>query len=134
MKLPTGTRPGFLSALADLIHAHVQQWKTVGRVDAGPPIAYAYHGKIYLMRAAKAQMQSGVKVGSAVQPHAIASRFEIKNTLTGELTRFSMTYGTEGSVAEVPLTASFQPKWWLEVEIVLDDSTPGPSIPAENHP
>jgi hypothetical protein len=134
VKLPAGTRPGFLSALADLIHAHVQQWNAVGRVDAGAPIAYAYHGKIYQLRAAKVQGLSAMKVGAAVHSHAIASQFEIKNTLTGELTWFSMTYGTEGAFAEVPLTASFQPKWWLEVEIALDDSTPGPQIAAGNHP
>ncbi|HEX4566297.1 MAG TPA: hypothetical protein VH138_06670, partial [Vicinamibacterales bacterium] len=75
-----------------------------------------------------------VKVGPAVHAHAIASQFEIKNTFSGELTRFSITYGTEGVFAEVPLTASFQPKWWLEVDIVLDDSTPGPPISGENHP
>jgi hypothetical protein len=131
-RLPPGTRAGFLSALAELVHAQVQQWKTAGRVDAGTPIAYVYHGKIYELRAAKAQTLSAVKAGSAVHSHAIASQFEIRNTFTGELTRFSMTYGTEGSVAEVPLTASFQPKWWLDVEIVLDDSTPGPAIAAEN--
>jgi hypothetical protein len=127
-----GTRPGLLSALGDLIHAHVQQWKTVSRVDPGAAIAYVYHGKMYQLRATKAQMQSAVKVGLAVHSRVIASQFEIRNTMTGELTRFSMTYGTEGSFAEVPLTASFQPKWWLEVEIVLDDSTPGPAISARN--
>ena len=132
--LPTGTRPGFLTALADLIHAHVHQWKTAGRVDAVAPIAYAYHGKIYQLRAVKTQTLSAVKVGSAVHSHAIASQFEIKNTLDGELTRFSMTYGADEALAEVPLSATFQPKWWLQVDIVLDDSTPGPAISAENRP
>ena len=122
--LPAGTRPGFLSALADLIHAHVQQWKTASRVDAGAPITYAYHGKIYQLRATKTERRS----------HAIASQFEIRNIVNGELTRFSMTYGTEGALAEVPLTVSFQPKWWLEVEIVLDDSTQGPAVASESHP
>jgi hypothetical protein len=126
--LTPDTRPGFLSALTDLIHAHVEQWKSTHRIDAGAPIAYVYHGKIYQLRATKAQMQSAVKAGSTVYPHAIASQFEIRNTASGETTRFSMSYGTEGSAAEVPLTASFQPKWWLEVEIVLDDSTPGPTL------
>jgi hypothetical protein len=132
VKLMPDTRPGFLFALADLIREHVKEWKSTQRVGAGAPVAYVYHGKIYQLRATRVQMHSAVKTGSAVYPHAIASQFEIKNTVTGEITRFSMTYGTEGSVAEVPLTASFQPKWWLEVEIALDDSTPGPTLATED--
>jgi len=93
-------------------------------LDAGAPVTYAYHGKIYQLRATKTEKRS----------HAIASQFEIKNIVNGELTRFSMTYGTAGALAEVPLTVTFQPKWWLEVEIVLDDSTPGPAISTENRP
>jgi hypothetical protein len=132
VKLTPDTHPGFLSALADLMHAHVEQWTSTHRVDGGAPVAYVYHGKIYRLRATKVQVQPVVKTGSAVYPHAIQSQFEIKNSLTGEITRFSMTYGTEGAVAEVPLTVSFQPKWWLAVEIVLDDSTPGPALAAED--
>jgi hypothetical protein len=33
-----------------------------------------------------------------------------------------MTYGTDGPFAEVPLTASYQPRWWMEVDLALDDT------------
>src|SRR5262249_46947482 len=58
VKLTPEMRPGFLFALTDLIHAHVEQWKSTHRVDAGAPIAYVYHGKIYQLHATKVQMQS----------------------------------------------------------------------------
>ena len=59
---------------------------------------------------------------------AIAANFTITNTYNGELTRFSMTYGTEGRFAQVPLTASYQPRWWMEVTLTLDDTTDGPAL------
>jgi len=131
VRLAPGTRPGFLAALADLMRGHVEQWRASHRIDAGLPVSYAYHGKIFELRATKTQMQATVKIGSTVYQRAIASEFEIRNTRSGEVTRFAMTYGSEGSLAAVPLTVSFQPRWWLEVDLALDDSTPGPTIVAE---
>jgi hypothetical protein len=130
IRLAPGTRPGFLAALVDLMHTHVEQWKMGHRVEAGTPISYAYHGKIYQLRATKTHVRSTITVGSKTYRHAIASEFEIRNAATGELTRFAMTYGTEGGFAEVPLAASFQPRWWLEIDLALDDSIPGPTLAA----
>jgi hypothetical protein len=133
VELAPGVRSGFLAALVDSMHAQVEHWKTAHSVDAAAPMAYVYHGKVFQLRATRVQMRSAVKAGSAVYPHAIASQFEIKNSISGEITRFSMTYGIEGSLAEIPIAVSFQPKWWLEVEIVLDDSTRGPALSTGDH-
>jgi len=34
-----------------------------------------------------------------------------------------MTYGTEGRFAEVPLKVSYQPRWWMQVELTIEDAT-----------
>ena len=31
-------------------------------------------------------------------------------------------------LVEVPLTASYQPRWWMQVDLVLDDTTSGPQV------
>jgi hypothetical protein len=122
--LPSGAHPGFLSALADLIHQQVQTFRTSGIVSRGVPMTYVHHGRLYQLRATRADVVSKVHVGSAAYQQVLSADFEIRNGYTGELTLFSMTFGTEGAVAEVPLTASYQPRWWMQVELALDDLKP----------
>jgi hypothetical protein len=53
---------------------------------------------------------------------AISSDFVMTSRQDGEQTRFSVTYGTEGPYARVPLRVTFQPRWWLQVELTIDDA------------
>jgi hypothetical protein len=128
--LPAGTRPGFLAALADLMHGQVDQWHGSGRIQPGRPITYVYHGRIYELRTTRAEPLASVRVGGVSYRHVIAAAFETRSTHDGELTRFSMTYGADAQWAEVPLAVSYQPRWWMEIELALDDMTSGPQ-PAE---
>jgi hypothetical protein len=132
--LPPGTRPGFLAALAELMHTHVNDWRTSGRVHPGGRIAYVYHGRIYELAVTRTQPLASVRIGGSAYRHVIASDFEIKSTYDGELTQFSMTYGAEGSLAETPLAASYQPRWWLQIELALDDTTSGPALASRLNP
>jgi len=134
VRLPSGTRPGFLVALAEAVHTHVDQWRTSGRVQPGRTIAYVYHGRIYELTVTRTQPLASVRVGGTAYAHVITSDFEIKNTYDGGLTRFSMTYGAEGRLAETPLAASYQPRWWLQIELALDDTTPGPAVASGLNP
>jgi len=109
IRLPPGTRPGFLAALADAM-----------RLPASP-IGYVYHGRIYELRQTEARQIPDLRIASASYGRAIAADFTITSTHDGEQTRFSMTYGTEGRFAQVPLTVSFRPRWWMEVNLTLDD-------------
>jgi hypothetical protein len=127
-RLPPGTRPGFLAAVSELMHQHVDQWHASGRVHPGGPINYVYHGRIYELRATRTQPLAGVQVGGAAYAHVIRSDFEARSTYDGEVDQFSIAYGTEGPLAEVPLTASYQPRWWMQIELTLDDTTSGPAL------
>jgi hypothetical protein len=120
VQLPVGTRPGFLSALAELMHRHVEQSSTSDAVQPASPVKYVYHGRIYDLRATRVQTMARLRVGNASYTRVIAADFEIKSAYDGELTRFSMTYGTEGPFSEVPLTMSYQPRWWMQVDLALD--------------
>ena len=99
-----------------------------GGIRRGPVVTYVYYGRLYQLRTTRAEAVSRLRVGATTYPQVIAADFEIKNTYTGELTPFSMTYGTEGLFAEVPLTASYQPRWWMQVDLALDDTTSGPQL------
>jgi hypothetical protein len=128
IRLPSGTRPGFLAAVAELMHRHVDEWHASGRVQLGGPISYVYHGRIYELRATRTQPLASVQVGGQAYAHVIASDFEARSTYDGEVDHFSITYGTEGPLAEIPLAASYQPRWWMQIELTLDDTTSGPAL------
>jgi len=110
IRLPPGTRPGFLAALADAMRA------------SSGPIGYVYHGRIYELRQTAARPISDLRIAGASYGRAIAAEFTITSAHDGEQTRFSMTYGTEGRFAQVPLMVSYRPRWWMEVNLTLDDA------------
>jgi hypothetical protein len=110
VRLPPGTRPGFLAALADAMHVPASA------------ITYVYHGRIYELRQTDARPIPDLRIARASYGRAIAADFTITSTRDGEQTSFSMTYGTEGRFAQVPLTVSYRPRWWMEVNLTLDDA------------
>lgn len=125
VRLPPGTRPGFLVTLADMIHAQVDQWQTSRQVTAGDPLHFVYHGRLYELRVTRTRAVSDARVGRRTYGHALTSQFQIKNLGDGELTDFSMTYAADGPLTETPLGITFRPRWWLEVRLTLDDDAPG---------
>jgi hypothetical protein len=110
IQLSPGTRPGFLAALADAM-----------RTPQGP-IKYVYHGRIYELRQTASRRVPGLRIAGTRYGGAIAADFTITSKSDGERTPFSMTYGTEGRFAQVPLTVSYRPRWWMEVNLTLDDA------------
>jgi hypothetical protein len=128
IRFPAGTRSGFLSAVADAMHGQAARWRTSRQVVSGEPIAYVYHGKLYQLRVTRTRALDSVRVGSATYEHVIASEFQIKNTQSGEQTDFSMTFAADGQLAEIPLAVTYQPRWWLEIRLTIDDQTAGPLL------
>lgn len=49
----------------------------------------------------------------------VRGRFETANEATGDRTRFEITYGASGALAEVPIHMAFQPRWSFKVELFL---------------
>jgi hypothetical protein len=125
MRLPQGTRPGFLSALAEMIHAQAVSAR-VGTVHAGAPLTYVYNGKFYELRGTSVQFKPTFEVNSSRYARVVSGQFAIRNLADGEETRFGLSFGIDGGLAEVPLTISFQPRWWMQVNLVLADNVDCP--------
>jgi len=110
IRLPSGTRPGFLAALADAMHA-----------KSSTPIPYVYHGRLYELRQTRIERIASVRIGATVYHSAAAADFVVTSQYDGEQTRFSITYGTSGALTDVPLKVTYQPRWWMQVELTLDE-------------
>jgi hypothetical protein len=125
VRLPRGTRPGFLSALAEIIHAQAESARA-GAVQPGAPLTYVYHGKFFEIRGISAQVKSTLEVNASRYARAVSAQFAIKNVADGDETRFTLSYAIDGRLAEVPLAVSYQPRWWMQVNLALADDVDMP--------
>ena len=125
VQLPRGTRPGFLTAIAEIIHAQADGARA-GTLHAGTALTYVYHGKLYELRGTSVQFKPLVEVNSSRYARVVSAQFATKNLADREETRFALSYAIDGRLAEVPLTISYQPRWWLQVNLALADDVDSP--------
>jgi len=111
VRLPEGARPGFLAAVADAM-----------REGSPASITYAYYGRLYELRRTRSQRMPNFQSGATAYGPAVAAEFVSTSAYDGEQTRFAITYGTAGAFAEVPLRVTYQPRWWMQVELTIDDA------------
>ncbi|HKB11882.1 MAG TPA: hypothetical protein VKD69_14565 [Vicinamibacterales bacterium] len=107
-QMPPGTRPGFLAALVDAMHA-----------SAPRSITYVYYGRLYELRRLRSKAIPDLRIAQRSFGPAVAADFVVTSAYDGEQTKFSMTYGTQGRFAEVPLTVTYQPRWWMQLELTI---------------
>jgi hypothetical protein len=48
--------------------------------------------------------------------------FDVLNRAGGGKEQFSVVYGTDGAIEEVPVYIAYQPRWWFKAELLLDES------------
>jgi hypothetical protein len=114
-------RPGLLSALAVLVDRLGQAaGEGPGGLDAtiGRPVPYVFGHDAYDLRVRSAHLATREYAGRA-GVRVVDAEFEIRTGATGARTRFAMATGLDGSLAGVPLTVRWQPRWWLEVGLHL---------------
>lgn len=125
--LGPAVRPGFLTAVAEIVDrtTSVRHAGGPSRDGAGPPIPYVFGQRQFEVRvrsfAVVASPRRELTGGARVAEVA----FEIRTLATGERTRFEMVYPLEGALAGVPLRIKWQPRWWLQVELQLDEDARG---------
>jgi hypothetical protein len=123
--LPPGTKPGFLVALADLVGKSVEAF---GRPDGKPgttkqTASFVYFGALYDLTMKNTDDLRTATISGRRYTNLARSEFEMRSRTTGETTRFQLTYGTRGPLAGVPIHAVYQPRWWFEVQLFLDDQS-----------
>lgn len=121
--LPSGTRPGFLVALTELIHRSVAAHGQPGAGSAprgANALPYIYNGTLCDLTLRKSERVREARVAGRSYRDLVRARFEARNRATGKTTEFELLYGASGPLAEVPVHAVYQPRWWFQVELFLD--------------
>lgn len=112
-------RPGFLVAVADVVGLAVVARSPAERAAVQRSVVrYAFGRNAYELR-----LRDIDPVATAGGPETGLVRlpFEIRNVATGARTRFELTCGTAGALGGVPVRIEWQPRWWLKLELHLDD-------------
>jgi hypothetical protein len=128
IRVTAGTQSGFLVALDTAMERQVAALRARTDLRDAASLAYVYHGRVYRLRSTHAEMVAPLNIGGRAYERVIAADYEIRNVATDEITRFSMTFGTDGALARVPIAAAYQPRWWMRIELSLDDAAHGPAI------
>jgi hypothetical protein len=112
------TSPGFLAAVASLMEE--------GRTAAGKASnarhlfrTYPYNDVLYDLQLRSADHLDRYTQEGRSYGRAIRGRFRVLNRRSGEETPFTVVYGVEGDLTDVPLLISWRPRWWLEIECLL---------------
>ena len=110
-----------MTALAELLDRALETTNE----GAGAPsparhrITYIFGGQLYELRLRRAQ-----RGFERVQQHTtpiVRTAIDIHTLATGARTRFEIVSGTEGSLAGVPISVAWQPRWWLKLRLTLID-------------
>ncbi len=121
IELPAGTKPGFLTAMTQMMDAAIEPCRTRDAGKVGP-FVYLYKQSLYDLRLQTCTFAKELRTKVGPFPDVAAARFEVKNRTTGEVTRFDVAFGTSAPLRAVPVRIVFRPRWWMEAELLLDRS------------
>jgi hypothetical protein len=121
IELPPGTHGGFLVALDSLMRSSVDPCAREGRgARAVSSVAYLYNQTIYDLSLASCSFERELHTGSGTFADVVDGHFQLRNRTTRSETKFRVSFGTSGQLRELPVRAVFRPRWWMEIELVLD--------------
>ena len=110
MSLPSGARPGFLTAVAELIDLAVTgvNRKADTRELLRPRVQYVFGQGAYEIHLREVEPLRADYDGRVIS--GVRTAFEIRTLATDARTRFEITSGSDGDLAGVPVAISWQPR------------------------
>jgi hypothetical protein len=107
-------RPGFLTSLTELISGSLDTKSDTRRVQ------YIHGDRLFELRLLDAARLARFERDGRAWNDVIRGRFETREAGSRSGTRFELIYGASGALAGIPIVISYQPKWWLQVDLVLN--------------
>ena len=126
--VPDGARPGFLTAVAELVSDTIaanREGEQPLRRLKGRTIAYIYGRRLYDLKLTGVS-RFRPKEGAYSNRVLVRAEFETLNRGTGSHNTFTLEYAADGPLAGVPTLIRHKPRWWLEAVLKLDEGTAPP--------
>ena len=107
-------RPGFLTSLTELITSSLDANNDNKRLQ------YIHGDRLFELRLIDATRLARFDRDGRTWQNVIRGRFETGEVGNRSGTRFELVYGASGALTGIPILISYQPKWWLQVDLVLN--------------
>ena len=107
-------RPGFLTSLTELIAGSLDKKHDNTRIQ------YIHGDRLFELRLLESTRLARFERDGRAWQNVIRSRFETGEAGSRSGTRFELVYGANGALTGIPILISYQPKWWLQVDLVLN--------------
>jgi hypothetical protein len=107
-------RPGFLTSLTELITSSLDANNDNTRLQ------YVHGDRLFELRLIDATRLARFDRDGRTWQNVIRGRFETGEAGNRSGTRFELVYGASGALTGIPILISYQPKWWLQVDLVLN--------------
>ena len=83
-------------------------------------IRYIHGDRLYQLRLIESTPLARFERDGRTWQNVMRGRFETGEAGARSGTRFELVYGASGALAGIPVVISYQPKWWLQVDLVLN--------------
>jgi hypothetical protein len=127
---PAGAAPGFLTALDQMMRSSAVAAREIDTIPAVSRRAFVYNDSVYDLTVLRVERWRSCKCARVCFRTSCAPTCQSGDRATGATTEFRVTYGTEGTLAGIPVHAQYQPNWWFKVELELDETVDVPADPA----
>ena len=107
-------RPGFLTSLTELITSSLDKKNDNRRLE------YIHGDRRFELRLVDATRLARFDRDGHTWHDVMRARFETGEAGSRSGTRFELVYGASGALTGIPIVISYQPKWWLQVDLVLN--------------
>ncbi len=120
--LPGGAEPGFLFAVKSLMTESADAYRRSGASGAAQPglRRYVFSGSLFELSRQSTREVRELTVNGREFRGLLESAFVARNLSTGQLSKFSITYGIQGPIEGIPVRIVYRPHWWFEAEMLLD--------------
>ena len=107
-------RPGFLTSLTELIAGSLDKKSDNTRIQ------YIHGDRLFELRLLESTRLARFERDGRTWQNVVRARFETGEAGNRSGTRFDLVYGANGALTGIPILISYQPKWWLQVDLVLN--------------
>ena len=107
-------RPGFLTSLSEVLRA------SIDKKNYNQRIRYVHGDRLYQLRLIESTLLARFERDGRTWQNVVRGRFETGEAGNRSGTRFELIYGASGALTGIPIVISYQPKWWLQVDLVLN--------------
>ena len=132
--VPPGVRTGFFAALLEIGKETAAARRTGGNALAklrGRTVPYIYGNNLFDLTLTDVELETSPVVPAPAGAYPMHALYDLKSRATGERYKFELQYATEGEMSGVPILIRYQPRWWLQVDLILagpDESVMKPGV------